>query len=114
MDTKPQEMPHANPFEDEDDAQEAASGAYRYRKITLPGDSKAENEFERQPCSMIVRTEVNCRLPESSGTKGYVSVKALNEYDPKLNYSWRSQLESQRGACLAIELRNNSFKLGRW
>jgi len=110
----PQEMEQPNPFEDEDDAQAAASGAYRYRKITLPGDPKADNEFEREPCCMIVRTEVNCRLADSTGTKGMVSVKALNEFDPKLNYSWRTHLESQRGACLATELKNNAFKLGRW
>merc|ERR1712072_828555 len=44
----------------------------------------------------------------------YVTVKAMNEYDPKRNYSWRTALESQRGAVLATELKNNAFKLGRW
>jgi len=115
FDSPPQEMAEPNPFEDEDDEFKAASGAYRYRKITLPGDPKADNEFEREPCSMIVRTEVSCRLPDSNGSKGgFLSVKALNEFDPKLNYSWRTHLESQRGACLATELKNNAFKLGRW
>eukprot|EP00913_Durusdinium_trenchii_P001311 g1209.t1 len=56
-----------------------ASGAYRYRKITLPGNPKAPTEFEQNPVKLVVRTE-----------------------------------ESQRGACLATELKNNAFKLGRW
>merc|ERR1719235_946970 len=48
------------------------------------------------------------------GDNQLVSVKALNEFDPKLNYSWRNALETQRGAVLATELKNNAFKLGRW
>jgi len=107
----PIEMEHANPFEDEDDENRAASGAYRYRKITLPGNPKDETEFNQKPVSIIVRTEVNARNP---GTGQMVCVKALNEYDPKPNTSWRSHLETQRGAVLAGELRNNAFKLARW
>jgi len=108
------EMEHANPFEEEGDDTMVASGAYRYRKIMLPGNPKSENEFERQAVGMIVRTEVNCQMPDARGDKGLVSVKALNEYDPKLNYSWKNCLETQRGAVLATELKNNAFKLGRW
>jgi len=111
--TRPQEMKNPNPF-DEEDGSQIASGAYRYRRITLPGNPKADSEFEQKPVEMIVRTEVNCQMPDARDDKGLVSVKALNEYDPKLNYSWRTQLESQRGACLATELKNNAFKLGRW
>jgi len=107
------EMDRPNPFEEEEDIA-VASGAYRYRKIVLPGNPKAENEFERRPVEMIVRTEVNCQMPDASNGKGLVSVKALNEFDPKLNYSWRTHLETQRGAVLATELKNNAFKLGRW
>merc|ERR1719215_2449617 len=58
----------------------------------------------------MVRSEVNAKMPGG----GLVLVKCLNEFDPKLNYSWRSHLESQRGACLATELKNNACKLGRW
>lgn len=107
---EPEEMEQPNPFEDEDEGP-VASGAYRYRKITLPGNPKAESAFEQRPISMIVRTEVNCKLPED---KGLVSVKALNEYEPKISTAWRTHLEGQRGACLATEVENNAFKLGRW
>jgi translation initiation factor 3 subunit D len=105
------ELDCANPFEDEEGGS-VASGAYRYRKITLPGNPKASSEFEQQPVSLIVRTEINCKMPGTDSS--YVSVKALNEFEPKPNYNWRLHLESQRGACLATELKNNAFKLGRW
>ena len=41
---------------------------------------------------------------------------ALNEVDAKLTngIDWRQKLESQRGAVLATELKNNSAKLAKW
>jgi len=112
LDTRspPEEMEKPNPFEEEG-AGRVASGAYRYRKITLPGNPKDDNEFNKNPVSMIVRTEVNAKLP---GSDQLLSIKALNEYDPKQGVSWRTNLEAQRGAVLAAELKNNAFKLGRW
>lgn len=106
-------MDQGNPFENEEEGS-AASGAYRYRKITLPGNSKASSEFDQAPISLVVRTEVNCKMPGEEGKPSYASIKALNEFDPKLNYSWRKHLETQRGMILATELKNNAFKLGRW
>jgi len=35
----------------------------------------------------------------------------LNEYDPKVTYSWRKHLETQRGMVMATELKNNAFIL---
>jgi len=104
-------MENPNPFEDEEDCR-AASGAYRYRKITIPGDSKAKEEFNQQPISIAVRTEVNAKMPGEKPQ--FASIKTLNEYDPKPNYSWRKHVESQRGMVLATELKNNAYKLGRW
>jgi len=106
-----EKMEHPNPFEDEENQGCVACGAYRYRKITLPGNPKAGTDFEQNPVKLVVRTEVNCKLP---GTTDLASVKAINEYDPKPNYSWKAHLDSQRGACFATELKNNAFKLGRW
>jgi len=100
-----------NPFDDgEDDGSRVALGAYRYRKITLPGNEKDENEFKKSPVTILLRTEVHAKLHDES----YAHVRCLNEYDPKQNLSWRAHLESQRGAVLAGELKNNAFKLGRW
>ena len=41
---------------------------------------------------------------------------ALNESDAKMSggIDWRQKLESQRGAVLANELKNNSNKLAKW
>ena len=46
----------------------------------------------------------------------FLRLYALNEIDAKLNSSidWRQKLESQRGAVLATELKNNSNKLAKW
>jgi translation initiation factor 3 subunit D len=108
---EPEDMANPHPFEDEDEPDGcAASGAYRYRKITLPGNPKEESEFNRNPVSIAVRTEVNCKMGEDH----YVSVKAVNEYDQKKGQSWRKCLDSQRGAVLATVLKDNAFKLGRW
>jgi len=106
-------MENPNPFEDEDDCK-AASGAYRYRKITIPGNPKDKMEFNQQPISIAVRTEVNAKMPGNDPKAQYATIKALNEYDPKPNYSWRKHVESQRGMVLATELKNNAYKLGRW
>mmetsp|Transcript_59825 Transcript_59825/g.110766 ORF Transcript_59825/g.110766 Transcript_59825/m.110766 type:complete len:575 (-) Transcript_59825:90-1814(-) len=109
--TEPQHMENPNPFQEEEGEDSSlASGAYRYRKITIPGNPKDEVEFNQQPVSLIVRTEVNAKSADGQ----LMSLKALNEFNPKLNYSWRTHLESQRGAVLANELKNNAFKLGRW
>jgi len=111
-DSEPQALEQPNPFEDDENSGFVAAGAYRYRKITLPGNPKGASEFEQNPVTFLVRSEVNCKMP--GGNEEYVCVRALNEYDPKPNSSWRMNLESQRGACLATELKNNAFKLGRW
>eukprot|EP00448_Togula_jolla_P035158 CAMPEP_0170635600 /NCGR_PEP_ID=MMETSP0224-20130122/37310_1 /TAXON_ID=285029 /ORGANISM="Togula jolla, Strain CCCM 725" /LENGTH=576 /DNA_ID=CAMNT_0010965115 /DNA_START=161 /DNA_END=1891 /DNA_ORIENTATION=+ len=109
--SEPEQMEQENPFEEEGEGR-AASGAYRYRKFILPGNPKAPEEFDQQPVSLIVRTEVNCKMPGKEAS--LVSVKALNEYDPKVTYSWRTHLDTQRGMVLGTELKNNGFKLGRW
>jgi len=45
----------------------------------------------------------------------FLIIKALNEYDPAATgLDWRQKLDSQRGAVLATELKNNSHKLARW
>jgi translation initiation factor 3 subunit D len=105
-----EEMDEPNPFA-EDDA-DVASGAVRYRKITIPGNPKDSSEAKQQPIVLAVRTEVNCRMPGHD--EQYASIKALNEYDPKPNYSWRKLLQSQHGMVMATELKNNAYKLGRW
>jgi translation initiation factor 3 subunit D len=107
-------MESPNPFVDEEQ-EVPASGAFRYQKFTLPGDPKSDDELLSRDIKLIVRSDVDCLMPESTPeTPVYASIKALNEYAPKGTQGWRYCIEAQRGAVLATELKNNSFKLARW
>jgi len=49
----------------------------------------------------------------------FVSLRTLNEFDSKAQGAggapdWRTRLDSQRGAVVATEMKNNSFKLSKW
>ncbi|XP_033102569.1 eukaryotic translation initiation factor 3 subunit D-like [Anneissia japonica] len=94
-----------NPFITDDDEGEVASVAYRYRKWEL-----GEN------IDLIVRCEHDAVLIGSSGETNFINIKTLNEWDTKATAAaeWRQKLDSQRGAVLATEVKNNSFKLAKW
>ncbi|EPR56895.1 putative eukaryotic translation initiation factor 3 subunit 7 [Toxoplasma gondii TgCatPRC2] len=121
-----------------------ASIAYRYRMFTIPGRTGGTGGGKsRQPINIITRTEVNAKLPQpADGSRkpspgdemtgghskrekedsdpfgkdggGYVYICALNEYDIKGQRNWRVQMETQRGALLATEVRNNACKLKKF
>lgn len=98
----------SNPFLDAlDKGQEAAHVAFRYRKWELPGGVELVAR-----CSLNGFTEKK----DSEGEKSFFLARALNEADSKLQGSvdWRQKLESQTGAVLASEMRNNGYKLARW
>ena len=105
------EFQNPNPFNvDDEDPETLASRGYRYRKFDLsPGD-------EEDPVTLIVRTEVDGYLKSATGENQFVTIKALNEFDSKSQHAidWRSKLDSQRGAVVATEMKNNSCKLARW
>lgn len=105
------EFPNPNPFNvDDEETETLASRGYRYRKFNLStGD-------EEPPVTLIVRTEVDGVLKTASGENQFVTIKALNEFDSKSHAAidWRSKLDSQRGAVVATEMKNNSCKLARW
>ncbi|XP_006823996.1 eukaryotic translation initiation factor 3 subunit D isoform X2 [Saccoglossus kowalevskii] len=94
-----------NPFSQDADDGEIASVGYRYRKWDL-GD-----EIE-----LIVRCEHDGVMIGSNGETQFVNIKTLNEWDSKASSAvdWRQKLDLQRGAILATELKNNSFKLAKW
>ena len=118
---KDMDMP--NPFFDPDDAEEGmepSSVAFRYRKFKL--DDKT---------TLVARTELHGLVKKTQ----YMTAFALNEYTPlasntgksdgkqdsssaspntNVGPSWRDKIDSQRGAVLANELKNNSFKLAKW
>lgn len=100
------EFDEPNPFANAvDQGNQPASIAYRYRKWDL-GDN----------IQLVARCELNAATKQKSGEPLIATVKALNEFDPKLSggVDWRSKLGAQAGAVLATEMKNNSNKLARW
>jgi len=112
-----------NPFfdEEDEDGMEPASVAYRYRRFTFPTDN----------IKLVVRTELHGILrkrgPSSSGgdSEQFMTAFALNEFDssrsnanggggPSTSINWRDKIDSQRGAVIATEIKNNSCKLAKW
>jgi len=117
-----------NPFYSPEEVNPPASCGYRYRKFDLSIN-------EEEDLEMIVRTEVdsfikgaptataNISTSEFKDTTGdentYITIKTLFEFDPKAAGAggapdWRTKLDSQRGAVVATEMKNNSCKLARF
>ena len=94
-----------------------ASVAYRYRRFDL-GDE----------VQLVCRTELHGTVRKGGEkTDQYMTSFALNEYfdSTKLNaksnatqaqgmVNWREKLDSQRGAVVGSELKNNAFKIAKW
>ncbi|EGW13968.1 Eukaryotic translation initiation factor 3 subunit D [Cricetulus griseus] len=99
-------FPNPNPFvEDDMDKNEIASVAYRYRRWKLGDD-----------IDLIVRCEHDGVMTGATGEVSFINIKTLNEWDSRHcnGVDWRQKLDSQRGAVIATELKNNSYKLARW
>jgi translation initiation factor 3 subunit D len=103
--TKPsKKLERDHPFVDDDeDAASAAPVAYRYRKWNLGGG-----------VNLVARTEVDGVSTARDGSLSYLTIRALNEYTDKTSTQWRKVLDTQRGAVLATELKNNRCKLAKW
>uniref|UniRef100_A0A1S4BYW3 Eukaryotic translation initiation factor 3 subunit D n=3 Tax=Nicotiana TaxID=4085 RepID=A0A1S4BYW3_TOBAC len=90
-----------NPFATE--GEEVASVGYRYRRWKLDDDT-----------FLVARCEVQS-VVEVNNQRSFLTLNALNEFDPKYSgVDWRQKLETQRGAVLATELKNNANKLAKW
>ncbi|XAR59161.1 hypothetical protein NMG60_11014838 [Bertholletia excelsa] len=90
-----------NPFANE--GEEVASVAYRYRRWKLDDDMY-----------LVARCEVQS-VVEVNNQRSFLTLNALNEFDSKYSgVDWRQKLETQRGAVLATELKNNANKLAKW
>lgn len=105
------ELENANPFYGTDEESVPLVG-YRYRKFDL-------STTEDEDISLFVRTEVDAVVKSAQGEDSYITVKALNEFDTRAQgaggaMEWRQKLDSQRGAVVATEMKNNSCKLARW
>ncbi|GAV66692.1 eIF-3_zeta domain-containing protein, partial [Cephalotus follicularis] len=91
----------ANPFANE--GEDVASVAYRYRRWKLADDMY-----------LVARCEVQSVM-EVNKQRQFLTLNALNEFDSKYSgVDWRQKLETQRGAVLATELKNNANKLAKW
>ncbi len=91
--------------------EEMAPCAYRYRKFDL-----SINEDE--DVSLIVRTQLDSTVKTPTGIS-LITIKALNEFDSRAQgaggaLDWRQKLDTQRGAVVTTEMKNNSCKLARW
>ena len=77
---------------------------------------------EDEDLKICVRTEVDAYSAGQGNPRlgqGLVTIRALNEFDPRAPGAggapdWRTKLDSQRGAVVATEMKNNSVKLARW
>jgi len=116
--TPPIDFAHANPFYGPEETDPLASCGYRYRLFDL-------GVTEDEDVKLLVRTEVDAYAPTGAGTgiprdsQGLVTIRALNEFDPRASGAggapdWRTKLDSQRGAVVATEMKNNSCKLAKW
>ncbi|ORX99469.1 translation initiation factor eIF-3, subunit D [Basidiobolus meristosporus CBS 931.73] len=100
-----------NPFYNaEEDTEPLASAGYRYRRFNLGN--------EEDPLYVVIRTEVD-GVVKTGNTESFLTIKALNEFDPRAPGSggaldWRQKLDTQRGAIVATEMKNNGSKLARW
>ncbi|KNC78655.1 hypothetical protein SARC_08921, partial [Sphaeroforma arctica JP610] len=94
------ELEEGNPFAEDDE--DVCSVGYRYRKWDLGNDIE-----------LVARCEVDAFQRSPKGEESYLMIKALNEYDQN-PLDWRQKLDSQKGAVLAMELKNNSMKLAKW
>ncbi|XP_020277560.1 eukaryotic translation initiation factor 3 subunit D [Pseudomyrmex gracilis] len=94
-----------NPFISEEEESDVASVAYRYRKWDL-----------NNGIVLVARCEHDAVMQGPNNEIQFLTIKALNEWDSKLanGVEWRQKLDTQRGAVLANELRNNACKLAKW
>ncbi|KAJ2631716.1 hypothetical protein GGF44_003908 [Coemansia sp. RSA 1694] len=119
-----------NPFNAQNEAGETPDdNAYRYRLYDLSANAgkkstyEDEDEEEEQPaegerCLMAIRTEVD-GVVVSGQTKKQMFIRALTQHDITAvgagkALDWRQKLDSQRGAIVATEMKNNATKLARW
>ncbi|KAF8165707.1 translation initiation factor eIF-3 subunit D [Crassisporium funariophilum] len=112
---QPVDFAHPNPFYGPEETEPLASCGYRYRLFDL-------GITEDEDIKICVRTEVDAYSPGQGNPRdgqGLVTIRALNEFDPRAQGAggapdWRSKLDSQRGAVVATEMKNNSCKLAKW
>ncbi|KAL7065984.1 eukaryotic translation initiation factor 3 subunit 7 family protein [Cryptosporidium serpentis] len=96
-------------------ANSTESKSYRYRIFSLPPRTgAASTEIAQRIVRVAIRTEVDAKLQNTTDENGLIFARALSEYDMKTIKTWNTQLETQKGALLATEIRNNACQLTKW
>eukprot|EP00921_Rhytidocystis_pertsovi_P024938 GHVQ01040156.1.p1 GENE.GHVQ01040156.1~~GHVQ01040156.1.p1 ORF type:complete len:629 (+),score=122.67 GHVQ01040156.1:72-1958(+) len=119
-----------------------ASIAYRYRRFTLPGRPTGP-AIAKAAVVVLTRAEVHAKLPpltktvppsgastpsasaapaplsanatsDPASASPYIYMCAINEFDLASRKNWSSHIDTQKGALLATEIRNNSNKFQKW
>lgn len=77
--------------------------AYRYRQFTLGS------------INIIARCELHGYVAKKD-SEPFMTSYALNEWDSRHSggMDWRQKIDTQKGAVLGTELKNNSCKLAKW
>ena len=104
----PMDFAEPNPFLSSLNAgNEPAHVAFRYRSYGLGGGVR-----------LIARSSINGYSVKAGDASHplYFITRVLNEFDSKLSNSveWKQKLDTQTGAALAIEMKNNAFRLARY
>ncbi|KAJ1798813.1 hypothetical protein LPJ59_002258 [Coemansia sp. RSA 2399] len=124
------DLEHANPFNEDSNESDADKSiddnAYRYRVFDLSarsegsddeGEASADASAER--CFMAVRTEIDGFTMIGNQKQRQLFIRALTQHDINATgagdaLDWRTKLDTQRAAVIAIENKNNSSKIARW
>jgi len=81
---------------------------------SVPAGGFKYKRFDLGSIRVVVRCEVDGHVTVANNLQA-VAVHALNEFDPKWSgIDWRAKIDTQRGAVLATELKNNASKMARW
>ena len=85
-------------------AQGSVPSAYKYRAWRLS-----------DAITLVARCELNGVQDAKGGADQKLLIRALTEFDSKVTgMDWRAKIETQRGAVIATELKNNANKLAKW
>lgn len=109
------DLANPNPFYGPAETDPLASCGYRYRLFDM-------SLSEAEEVKICVRTETDAYIPGSGDPRkgqALAVIRALNEFDHRAHGAgnapdWRSKLDSQRGAVVATEMKNNSCKMAKW
>ncbi|OLY81172.1 Eukaryotic translation initiation factor 3 subunit D [Smittium mucronatum] len=113
-----------NPFNEAETETDGAedNGCYKYRLFNMNARVSEDQQMDvdeetDENCIMAVRTQMDAVL--DGNIEKPVMVRALNQFDIRAvgaggALDWNTKLDSQRGAVVATELKNNAAKLGKW